>query len=238
MSLQYLLKIGNSRGVRENLLVPYRFFVEYNAYIKRFTRKEKNMELIRISDTKLKVMLSEEDMILYDLDTEALDYDNKETRRAFWQILDEAKRQTGFDASSDRVFVQVYPSKKGGCEMFVTKVGKLDTGKTETKGLTSMRKRENIYSFDCFETTVLMCEKLKAIGYEGKSSVYTDQDRGVYYLVIEERSSDSILKNNSLGEYGFLSEYGKKKSGGLMYAYIKEHFHCLDGKDAVNSLSL
>ena len=33
------------------------------------------MELIRISDTKLKVMLSEEDMVFYDLDTEALDYD-------------------------------------------------------------------------------------------------------------------------------------------------------------------
>lgn len=196
------------------------------------------MELIKISNTKLKVMLSEEDMILYDLDTEALDYDNKETRRAFWRILDEAKRKTGFDASSDRVFVQVYPSKKGGCEMFVTKVGKLDGERSEVKGLTAMRKRENIYSFDSFETTVLMCEKLKAIGYEGKSSVYTDHDKGMYYLVVEERSSDSVLKNNSLGEYGFLSEYGKKKSGGLMYAYIKEHFLCLGGEDAVNLLVL
>lgn len=196
------------------------------------------MELIRISDTKLKVMLSEEDMIFYDLDTEALDYDDKDTRRAFWQILDEAKRRTGFDVSSERVFVQVYPSKKGGCEMFVTKVGKLEEGKTKTKGLTSMRKRENIYSFGSFETVTLMCEKLKEMGYAGKSSLYMDNGRGIYYLIIEERSSDSILKNNSLGEYGFLSEYGSKKNGGLMYAYIKEHFSCIDSKDAVNSLSL
>lgn len=196
------------------------------------------MELIRISDTKLKVMLSEEDMILYDLDTETLDYDNKETRRAFWQILDEAKRKTGFDAASDRVFVEVYPSKKGGCEMFVTKVGKLDEGSKRTKSLTAMRKKENIYVFDTFDTTTLMCEKLKEIGYEGKSSVYVDNGKGIYYLIVEERSSDSVLKNSALGEFGFLSEHGKKKSGSLMLAYIKEHCICINGTDAVNALSL
>ena len=196
------------------------------------------MELIRISDTKLKVMLSEEDMILYDLDTEALDYDNKETRRAFWQILDEAKRKTGFDASADRIFVQVYASKKGGCEMFVTKVGRLDEGNKRAKGLPMIRKKESIYVFDSFDTTTLMCEKLKAIGYEGESSVYMDEKKGLYYFIVDERSSDSVLKNSSLGEYGFLSEYGKKKSGSLMLAYIKEHYACIDGKDAVNTLSM
>ena len=212
--------------------------MEYNAYVIESISKGEGMELIRISDTKLKVMLSEEDMVFYDLDTEALDYDNRETRRAFWQILDEAKRKTGFDASSDRVFVQVYPSKKGGCEMFVTKVGKLDEGNKRSKGVAAMRKKENIYSFDSFDTMTLMCEKLKAIGYEGQSSVYMDENKGVYYLIVEELSSDSVLKNSALGEFGFLSEYGKKKSGSLIYAYIKEHFACIDGKDAVNTLSL
>lgn len=196
------------------------------------------MELIRISDTKLKVMLSEEDMILYDLDTEALDYDNKETRRAFWQILDEAKRKTGFDASADRIFVQVYSSKKGGCEMFVTKVGKIEDANKTSKRLPPMRKKENIYVYDSFDTVSLMCEKLKAIGYEGRSLVYLDEAKETYYLVVEERSSDNILKSGALGEFGFLSEYGRKKNGSLMLAYIKEHYACLDEKDAVNTLSM
>ena len=81
------------------------------------------MELIRINENKLKIMLSEGDMKQYALDCASLDYDNTETRRAFWSILDEAKHQTGFDAASQRVFVQLYPSKEGGCEMFVTKLG-------------------------------------------------------------------------------------------------------------------
>lgn len=81
------------------------------------------MELLLISDSRLKVILSREDMEKYSLSAEMMDYDNTETRRAFWSILDEAKHRTGFDAAADRVFVQVYPSRCGGCEMFVTKLG-------------------------------------------------------------------------------------------------------------------
>ena len=197
------------------------------------------MELIRISDSKLKVMLTEEDMIYYALDCETMDYDNTETRRAFWQILDEAKKKTGFDAASERVFVQVYPSKKGGCEMFVTKVGELCEGKLmEEKRLSTMRKRENIYLFETMETLFLMCEKLKALGYRDKSAAYADYDRSLFYLAVEERSSDSVLSSNAIGEYGFLSEYGRRKNGNLAYAYIKEHCVCLDKENAVYSLSV
>ena len=81
------------------------------------------MELIVISKSKLKIMLTSEDMRQYSLDCSTLDYENTETRRAFWSILDEAKHRTGFDAASEKVFVQVSPSKKGGCEMYVTQLG-------------------------------------------------------------------------------------------------------------------
>lgn len=76
-----------------------------------------------ISDSKLKIMLTKEDLKEYALDCNTLDYENTETRRAFWSILDEAKHRTGFDAASEKVFVQVYPSRAGGCEMYVTKLG-------------------------------------------------------------------------------------------------------------------
>lgn len=197
------------------------------------------MELIRISDSKLKVMLTEEDMIYYALDCETMDYDNTETRRAFWQILDEAKRKTGFDAAAERVFVQVYPSKKGGCEMFVTKVRALREGRlVKDKQLSTMRKRESIYAFEDLDTVFCMCERLKALGYSEKSAAYADYGKGMFYLIVEERSSDSVLSCNALGEYGFLSEYGRRKNGSLAYSYIKEHCTCLDKDNAVHSLSL
>ena len=48
-------------------------------------------------------------------------YKRQATRSAFWRILDRAKKQTGFDAARDRVLIQVFPRKSGGCEMYVTK---------------------------------------------------------------------------------------------------------------------
>lgn len=90
------------------------------------------MELIMISDSKLKIMLTNEDMKAYAIDCSTLDYENTETRRAFWSILDEAKHRTGFDAASEKVFVQVYPSKEGGCEMYITKLGILSDKKSVT----------------------------------------------------------------------------------------------------------
>ena len=83
------------------------------------------MEVIMISNTKLKVMLSAEDMEKYSFDPE--DCADISSRSAFRSILHEAREQCGFDAVGDRVFVQYYPSKSGGGEMFVTKL----SGKTE-----------------------------------------------------------------------------------------------------------
>ena len=62
------------------------------------------MELIKISDSKLKIALTPTDMEKYSLDIQTMDYDKTETRSAFWQLLDEAKHKTGFDAASEKIF--------------------------------------------------------------------------------------------------------------------------------------
>lgn len=50
-------------------------------------------------------------MIKYDLTCDKIDYDNTETRKAVWSILDYAKHETGFDAAAGRIYIQVYPEK-------------------------------------------------------------------------------------------------------------------------------
>lgn len=81
------------------------------------------MELIRISESKLKVMLTGEDMRQYELNSVDLDCEDSETRHAFRCILEEAKSQTGFDTHNYRIFIQAYPCRGGGCELYVTKLG-------------------------------------------------------------------------------------------------------------------
>ena len=80
------------------------------------------MELIKISELKLKVMLSEEDMRCYDLDFNRFEHDCSATKAAFRKILAYAKNETGFDVKDNKLFVQIYPAGCGGCEMFVTRL--------------------------------------------------------------------------------------------------------------------
>ena len=51
------------------------------------------MELIVISSSKLKIMLSADDMSKYALGAE-IDYADRKTRQAFRSILDEAREKT------------------------------------------------------------------------------------------------------------------------------------------------
>jgi len=83
------------------------------------------MELILINQSKLKIMLTAPDMVHYELNAPQLknmSYTDQHTRDAFRHIFDDAEAQTGFHTTGERLLVQMYTSKCGGCEIFVTKL--------------------------------------------------------------------------------------------------------------------
>lgn len=112
------------------------------------------MELHRIGEGQLRISLSADDMDFYQLNSETMDYDDTTTRSAFWRILDQAKKQTGFDAARDRVLIQVFPRKAGGCEMYVTKasLAKQDeqsaTGNNQTRSDSYASERKQLFKQD------------------------------------------------------------------------------------------
>ena len=79
------------------------------------------MELIVISENKFKIMLSAPDMRRYELNPEDMAETDDHTRRAFRHLLDDCG-EIGRDTRGERLLVQVYSSKEGGCEIFVTKI--------------------------------------------------------------------------------------------------------------------
>ncbi len=179
------------------------------------------MELILISDSKLKIMLSQKDMTKYALRIEDIDYDNTETRRAFWNILDEAKHKTGFDAARERIFVQVFPSRCGGCEIFVTKLEK-SISPEDISVSVSKRKANTIYRFSDINDLLTVCSILCNRGYEGESAVYHD-DR-YYYLNISE-------------EQLFIDEYADMRENKKYIYHILEHCKGICTKGAVKILA-
>ena len=88
------------------------------------------MELILINESKLKIMLDEQDMKEYNIGDES-DCSHFETRKAIRDILDRARDEIGFNTEGAEIFVQLYSSKKGGCELFVTKSTLIGEGERE-----------------------------------------------------------------------------------------------------------
>lgn len=200
------------------------------------------MELIVINSSKLKIMLSGDDMKKYDLDTDRIDYDTTATRRAFWSILDDAKCQTGFDAASDKLFIQLYPSKKGGCEMYVTKMnephipaaakGNLQIAPTETQH--GGHKHIEAYAFEDMEALLCVCRRLLSLGYEGESHAYRDS-RGQFFLLLCRYNYGIYAP---LDEFSFITEYGRPENVGQIRLYISEHATCIRAHDAIEQLGI
>ncbi len=85
------------------------------------------MELIVIDENKLKIMLTAPDMRHYALPDTREELGGEPTRRAFRHIFEDARARTGFDTEGERLLVELYTSREGGCEIFVTKLGAKDT---------------------------------------------------------------------------------------------------------------
>ncbi len=202
-----------------------------------------------ISDNKLKVMLCEEDLRQFELKADQLDYSNTDTKRMFWDVLSKAKHQTGFDTDGQRVLVQLYPSKEGGCEMFVTKIGLLSSGDTQKCSnqdkngnrlflTNNTLKKTNaltfsLFSFDTTEDLLNVCRRLEAIGYIGESSAYSVEN-GQKFLLLSDVDFEDYAPPD---EFSFILEYAKLERKENLNYYLAEHGKAICDRDAVSILS-
>jgi negative regulator of genetic competence, sporulation and motility len=112
------------------------------------------MEVLKISDSKVKIMLSYADITKFRLQDGELNYDDPKTRRKIFDILDCVKKHHGFDYEGDKLLIQFYPSKDGGAELFVTKLGILspESAKVISKSdkITLLNAKRSIYVFESF----------------------------------------------------------------------------------------
>lgn len=208
------------------------------------------MEHILISPGKLKLMLTKDDLEHYKLDhtvDESCAVEGTDaSRMAFRLLLDDAGRITGFDAGRDKLFIQLYPSKDGGAEVYITKLGRngRDSGFRDENG-TSPNERVKINRIGVFDSmnNLLECCRHIRCAYDIRkqsdviSSAYSDGKR--YFLVISESLSyreylDSIGRFRIEAAFG---EYGRNTSDPAVISYIKEHCFVFCEKKAVKILA-
>ena len=201
------------------------------------------MEFIIISESKLKIMLSQKDLDKYNIDGENFSICNDTQRHAFRHVLNDACKQSGFEGNTSRLMVQMYPSKRGGCEIFVTK---LDIADQRTRSEQKKRKDTQTiicdpeesgvlcYSFSEFSHLNTVCKQLKQSLYCGTSKAYADRS-GAYYLILEPCD----CQNASPKQYSalsFIDEFAKRSDPGRAIAYIEEHGKVICREDAVEKI--
>lgn len=168
------------------------------------------MELIIISESRIKLMLTGDDMTLY----------RGNTKEMLRRIMEDARKKCGCGAMQGRIFVQMYPSRGGGCELFVTKLeNRRETvmGTGEDRVLTDYRKyifqergSHIIYAFESMNHLLGACGGLAKLGYSGSSPAYHDISTGKYYLLLE-------------CETHIATEFFGKLCPCRMLCYINEH---------------
>ena len=206
------------------------------------------MELIRISDRKLKIMLTPTDMCHFELSNGDFGEDSQKMRRAFRNLLKEVKRQIDFDADGERLSIQYFPSREGGCEMFLTHLQPLICANEAKENLPVARFENDLspfskyntmfhhnraYRFDGIDDLLSVCRRLVGCGYIGESSAYTDEQKR-YFLILSITTASPF---STPEELQFILEYGILQSAAEIRLYIREHGSVICEKNAVDTLS-
>ena len=208
------------------------------------------MELIRISDRKLKIMLTPMDMCHFELNPDSFGEDSAQMHRAFRLLLNEVRRQTDFDADDSRISVQYFPSREGGCEMFISNLQqdshkheeKKETDPPISKPCTDLRpykKRNGSFRRDCaYRFTKLAhllsaCRRLQSNGCICESSVYRDEG-GDYFLFLTVFSASPY---STPEEIEFVIEYGSWENASRLRLYIREHAALICSANAIAQMA-
>jgi len=205
------------------------------------------MELIRISNRKLKIMLTPTDMCHFELNADSFGEDSAQMHHAFRLLLEEIKKQTDFDADDRQIAVQYFPSREGGCEMFISRLpssdGETVSDKKNNRGVQrglqpyasgdGRFRRDCAYGFATLDHLLRACRRLQDTGYVGESVAFRD-DGGRYYLLITVLSQSPFTVPD---EWSFLTEYGTVENAATLRLYILEHGKTLCPSHAVEKLS-
>lgn len=192
------------------------------------------MEFLVINSNKLKVMMTSDDMTKFGIDKESDEYDKTKNRKAFWRVLDVARDECGFSALGDKLLIQFYPCGDG-CELFVTKLGKLCT-ENEKSIISShevdmISSRKSIYRFNRLSTMLDVIKRLDKSALKTNADLFYAEDEN-FYLIIEEK-----VGALELNEFSVILEYAEQIPFTLD-VYIKEHsFAIFENGEALAALS-
>ncbi len=190
------------------------------------------MEAIRIGEHKMKLTLNSEETEKYGLCAVEECRDTAIVRRNIWNILDDAKKRSGFDPTGDKMLIQFYPMGDRGCEIFVTRLGILSDASARlvsvSDRITLISKRRVCYALAAEQALRQTARAIEACsgGVLPVSDLYCSEN-GSLYLVVEE-----LGRGDGNPEFSPILEFARRLPVGAE-AFVSEHFQLVEKGDAL-----
>lgn len=205
------------------------------------------MRIERINENKLRVFLSFDDLEDRDIDLATFNYNTPETQELFWDLMEQAEVELGFDALESQLCVEAVTDVDHGFIITITRMD--DEGEFESiqkfiknrykrKELTTRKKAVNLVStvsiwhFEDFGALTTVCRFLEN-RHTGSSGAWRCDDK--YYLVLygAENPTGGLQRFEDI-----LSEHGDRmQNTGFLEGYLNEYGTQLAQTDAISTLS-
>jgi adapter protein MecA 1/2 len=208
------------------------------------------MKIERIGDNIIRVTISYNDLEDKDIDLNMFNYDNPAAQEFFWDLMEQAEEQLGFDLTDSQLIIEPVPDSDDGFVITITKIDEDGEFESIHKYIKSRMRRSDlrvkkkgrkvcaplfIYSFRSLNDVCALAGKLEEI-YSGNSTLYKCGD--TYYLALTRSGlapSDTGMFELIMNEYGikiakvsfyegYLNEYGEKVIENNALEILKEFY--------------
>jgi len=205
------------------------------------------MKIERISENVIKVTISLSDLEERNIDLDALNYNSPAAQELFWDMMEQAELQLGFDIYDSQLLIEPVTDEDDGFVVTITKVDEDGDFESIQKYIKSKFKKTDVklkkksrrllstllvYSFRSLDDMAVACRKIQNI-YSGESSAY--KLKTMYYLIFSKTNYNiDDLRKLELS----LSEFGKKLSNASFYeGYLNEYGEKICENNAVDILA-
>ena len=134
------------------------------------------MKLYRLGESEIRIRLTKEDLASFSVTAEELDYDSVRGKKIIWELFDKARQEVGFDAAGEKIYIQLYPTDRGGCELFVTK----------------LEKEEKKLCF-CFADFDTLFTALKQTDLPKETNFWKNTANGRFYVLLPEEAVPPVF---------------------------------------------
>lgn len=201
------------------------------------------MKIERVGENKIRIFVSYDDLEERDIDLDTFNYNSPETQELFWDLMEQAEIELGFEAQESQLCIEAVSDVEHGFVITITRVEeeaefesiqKFIKNRYKKKDLAIKKKTASvcstmlIYSVETFDDLCGLCAMIKSL-FTGRSKVYSLEN--TYYLVLS--SVEGNIKNEKQF-YSILSEYGDKMPNvDFFEGYLNEYGKRLMDENAI-----